>query len=49
MIIALVAWCLASGACGEPERVKFKPYDEDALSLAHTLGKPIVVYATADW
>lgn len=46
---ALVAWCLAAGACGAPERVKFKPYDEDAVKLAQTLGKPTVVYATADW
>ena len=49
MAVAFVAWCLAAGACGTPERAKFKPYDEDAVRLAQTLGKATVVYATADW
>ena len=49
LTVALAAWCLAAGACGDPERVKFKPYEEDAVKLARLLGKPTVVYATADW
>ena len=50
MTAVLLAWSLVSAGCGKAERgVKFDPYDTGAVTMAHNLAKPIVIYATADW
>jgi hypothetical protein len=36
-------------ACGKGSKVQFNPYDQAALDGARNLGKPVVIYATADW
>lgn len=42
----LVSSCSAKSAT---DRVKFEPYNAKALMTARGAGKPVVVYATADW
>jgi hypothetical protein len=50
MTAVLVLSCLGAGACGSKgDPVKFDAYDTGALTMARNLGKPVVVYATADW
>jgi hypothetical protein len=48
MAAVLMAGAFAA-SCGKPDSVKWEPYEESAVSMARTLGKPILIYATADW
>lgn len=50
MTAVLLAWSLGSAGCdSKADRVKFDPYDTSAVTMARGIGKPVVVYATADW
>jgi hypothetical protein len=47
--LLIAASLLVTAGCAKKDSVRFERYDESSASMARTLEKPALIYATADW